>query len=249
MSLDAARARGAAALFGEKYGDTVRVVEMGAVSLELCGGTHLDNTAQVGAFHILREFSVASGVRRIEAVTGAEALAHFRKTEEALAEAAALYKARPEELREKLLAEQAELRALRRELEQRKAKDSHAGIDGLLAGAVSVGDALRVVAGKVEAGDAAALRQMGDFLRDKDPGIAAVLAAQMDGKLTFLAVCGAEAVQAGVKAGDLIRHVAGLCGGKGGGKADSAMGGGTQPENLEKALDAVVPFVAGIAKT
>ncbi len=244
MAIDEAKRRGATALFGEKYGNEVRVITMGDVSVELCGGTHLDNTAKAGTFHILAEFSVASGVRRIEAVTGEASLSGFLATEGKVHEIAGLLKTRPDELLDRIRAEQAELRELRRQLEQMKAKESLSEVSGLLDAAQDVGG-LRVLAVSRPGMDPGALRQLGDFLRDKEENIVAVLAAVNEGKLSFLAVCGKGAVSRGVKAGEIIRHVTAICGGKGGGKPDSAMGGGTDLSKMEEALGAVPAFVAG----
>jgi len=242
MSLDAARQKGATALFDEKYGDTVRVVDMSGYSIELCGGTHLDNTAKAGVFHIDSEFSVASGVRRIEATTGMRSLNHMERAERALFEAAAILKTNPKELREKLEQNQQEMKALRQKIEKYRARESAGEADRFLFGARQVGD-LRVLTATVPDGDADRLRQMGDVLREKAASIVAVLATVKGGKVTFLAVCGKDAVARGVKAGDVIKTVSAICGGKGGGKPDSAMGGGTDILKLDNALAAVDDFV------
>ena len=244
MSLDEARAEGAQALFGEKYGETVRVVTMGGFSSELCGGTHMDNTAKIGPFRIESEFSVASGVRRIEAVTGLE---FFRENEEnnrKLLEMADMLKSSPAEVVEKARAAMDSLRELRRRVETLQDKLRSGEIDNFIASAHAVG-ALRVVTVTLpgEAGTED-MRRMGDFLRDRAANIVAVLASVHEDKITFLAVCGKEAVAAGVKAGDIIRQVTAITGGKGGGKPDSAMGGGKDVLMLDNALAMVDNFVA-----
>ena len=245
LPIEEAKKRGAIALFGEKYGDTVRVVDMGeGYSVEFCGGTHLDNTAKVGVFHIASEFSVASGVRRIEATTGLASLAVMNRNQEMLFEAAAALKAKPGELREKAVQNMEELKELRHVVEAFKAKEALNEAGQFLMGAKDVGG-LKVVTATLADADADRLRKMGDFLRDKTQAVVAVLSAVKDGKITFLAVCGKEAVQKGVKAGDLIKHVTAICGGKGGGKPDSAMGGGTDVLKLDDALATVDDFVAG----
>ena len=245
LPIEEAKKRGAIALFGEKYGDTVRVVDMGeGYSVEFCGGTHLDNTAKVGVFHISSEFSVASGVRRIEATTGLASLAVMNRNQEMLFEAAAALKAKPSELREKAVQNMEELKELRHVVEAFKAKEALNEAGQFLMGAKDVGG-LKVVTATLHDADADRLRKMGDFLRDKTQAVVAVLSAVNDGKITFLAVCGKEAVQKGVKAGDLIKHVTAICGGKGGGKPDSAMGGGTDVLKLDDALATVDDFVAG----
>ena len=244
MSLDEAKKTGAKALFGEKYGDTVRVVDMGGYSVEFCGGTHLDNTAKVGVFHINSEFSVASGVRRIEATTGLKSLEIMNRNQERLFEAAAILKTKPGELREKAEQTMEELRQMRHLVEKYKAKEAAGETERFLLGGHSVGE-LKVLTATLPDADANKLRQMGDLLRDKQPNVVAVLSSVNGEKITFLAVCGKEAVQKGVKAGDIIKHVTAICGGKGGGKPDSAMGGGSDVLKLDDALAAVDDFVAG----
>ncbi|MGI5930592.1 alanine--tRNA ligase [Pseudoflavonifractor sp.] len=244
LPIEEAKKKGAIALFGEKYGDTVRVVDMGeGYSVEFCGGTHLDNTAKVGVFHIESEFSVASGVRRIEATTGAQSLKIMNQNQQKLFEAAAVLKAKPGELREKAEQTVAELRELRHMVEKFKAKEAAGETERFLMGGHAVGD-LKVLTATLPNGDAQKLRQMGDMLRDKQPNVVAVLSAVNDGKITFLAVCGKEAVAKGVKAGDIIKNVTAICGGKGGGKPDSAMGGGTDVLKLDDALAKVDDLVA-----
>ena len=243
MSLDEARSKGAQALFGEKYGERVRVVTMGGFSSELCGGTHMDNTAKVGPFRIESEFSVASGVRRIEAVTGLE---FFRENEEnnrRLLEMADILKTSPMEVVEKARATMENMRELRRRVDALQDKIRSGEIDNFITAAHSVGD-LKVVTATVPATTTDELRRMGDFLRERAANVVAVLAAVNEGKITFLAVCGKEAVAAGVKAGDIIRQVTAITGGKGGGKPDSAMGGGSDIMMLDNALAMVDNFVA-----
>ena len=244
MPIADARARGAIALFGEKYGDVVRVVDMGGgFSVELCGGTHLDNTAKVGVFHIDSEFSVASGVRRIEATTGIVTLRNIERNQEMLFEAAAALKAKPGALRERVGQTIEELRELRRTVEMFRAREAAGEADRILFGAHEV-KGLRVVTAALQDVDGAALRQMGDTLRGKDQTVVAVLAGTKDGKISFNVSCGAEAVARGIKAGDLIRTVCAVCGGKGGGKPESAMGGGTDPLKVDDALAQVDDFVS-----
>ena len=243
LPIEEAKKKGAVAVFGEKYGETVRVVEMGDFSMEFCGGTHLPNTAMAGAFRIRSEFSVASGVRRIEATTGKETMRFFEEFHQAVVQAAEALKAKPGELREKVQQIVQERKTLYQMLEKYKAKEAAGETDRILFGAHDVGS-LKVLTATVPEADAARLRQMGDLLRDKDPNIVAVLACVNDGKITFLAVCGREAVKQGIKAGDIIRQVSAIAGGKGGGKPESAMGGGTDVLMLDNALAMVDNFVA-----
>ena len=236
LPIEEAKQRGAIALFGEKYGDTVRVVEMGhGFSVEFCGGTHLDNTAKVGVFHIDSEFSVASGVRRIEATTGLKSLEVMNHNQQLLFEAAAVLKAKPGELRAKAEQNMEELRQMRHTIEKFKTREAAGETERILFGAHEVGG-LRVLTATVPEADAAKLRQMGDQLRDKAPNVVAVLAAVNGEKITFLAVCGKEAVARGIKAGDIVKQVSAIAGGSGGGKPDSAMGGGKDPLMLDNAL-------------
>ena len=243
LPIEEAKQKGATALFGEKYGDVVRVVDMGGYSVEFCGGTHLVNTAMVGSFRIESEFSVASGVRRIEAVVGRRCLAEMDKNREMLFNAAETMKTKPGELLQKLQSHVEEMRALRNLLEKYKAKEAAGETERVLLGAHEVGG-LRVLTATVPDADANKLRQMGDTIRDKDPNVVAVLAAVKEGKITFLAVCGKEAVARGVKAGDVIKQVSAIAGGSGGGKPDSAMGGGKDPLMLDNALAIVDNFVS-----
>ena len=245
LPIEEAKKKGAIALFGEKYGDTVRVVDMGeGYSVEFCGGTHLDNTAKVGVFHISSEFSVASGVRRIEATTGKASLDMMNRNQEILFQAAAALKAKPGELREKAEQTMAEVKALNQMVEKFKAKESAGEAERFLFGARQVGE-LKVLTATIADADANKLRQMGDMLRDKAPNVVAVLATVNGEKITFLAVCGKEAVAKGIKAGEIIKNVTAICGGKGGGKPDSAMGGGTNVLKLDDALASIDDFVAG----
>ncbi len=245
LPIEEAKKRGAIALFGEKYGDMVRVVDMGeGYSVEFCGGTHLDNTAKVGPFHILSEFSVASGVRRIEAITGwktLDCIKGYCGTINAVAEA---LKTKPAEVVDKAFQEVQELRELRQALERFKAKEALGEAGNFLMGAKEMGG-VKIVTATLNDTTADHLRKMGDFLKDKDPAVVAVLSGVSGGKITFLSVCGKDAVAKGIKAGDIIRAVAPLCGGKGGGRPDSAMGGGTDVLKLDDALASVDDFVAG----
>ena len=244
LPIEQAKAKGAIALFGEKYGDIVRVVDMGeGYSVEFCGGTHLANTAQVGVFHITSEFSVASGVRRIEATTGKRSLEIMNRNQAMLFEAAAVLKAKPGELREKAKAVMAEVKQLHQAVEKFEAEASLGQAQQFLMAAKDVGE-LKVLTVHRPGLDAGALRQMGDFLREKEPALVAVLASTNEEKISFLAVCGKQAIAKGIKAGELVKSVCTICGGKGGGKPDSAMGGGKDMLKLDDALAAVDDFVS-----
>ena len=243
LPLDEAKARGAVATFGEKYGQTVRVVTMGDFSMELCGGTHLDNTAKVGMFRIKSESSVASGVRRIEATTGRVSIDETRHGRNTLLKAAQFFKTAPNTILERMEQQANEMKELRQALEKFKAAASLGEARQVMASAKTVGG-LHVITGTRQNLDTNALRAMGDFMRDKDPSVVAVLASINGEKVSFLAVCGKEAVAKGIKAGDLVKSVSAVCGGKGGGKPDSAMGGGTDLLKVDDALATVDDFVA-----
>ena len=243
LPLDEAKARGAVATFGEKYGQTVRVVTMGDFSMELCGGTHLDNTAKVGMFRIKSESSVASGVRRIEATTGRVSIDETRHGRNTLLKAAQFFKTAPNTILERMEQQANEMKELRQALEKFKAEASLGEARQVMASAKTVGG-MHVITGTRQNLDANALRAMGDFMRDKDPSVVAVLASINGEKVSFLAVCGKEAVARGIKAGELVKSVSAVCGGKGGGKPDSAMGGGTDLLKVDDALATVDDFVA-----
>ena len=242
MSIEEAKASGATALFSEKYGNTVRVVNMGGYSVELCGGTHLDNTAKVGPFEIISECSVASGVRRIEAITGKACLERMEKAQQILFDAAARLKAKPAELVSRVQSYLEEVKDLKRAIERYKSKEAAGDVDRFLFGARKVG-CFKVLTAMVPNADANKLRQMGDLLRDREPYVVAVLATVSGDKPTFLAVCGKEAVAAGMKAGELVKQICCCCGGSGGGKPDSAMGGGKDATKIDNALALVDDYV------
>ena len=243
LPLAEAKARGAVATFGEKYGETVRVVTMGEFSMELCGGTHLDNTAKTGMFRIKSESSVASGVRRIEATTGKVSLEETRHGRTTLLKAAQFFKTAPGSILERMEQQANEMKELRQAVEKFKAEASLGEAKQVMASAKAVGG-LHIITSTRQGLDANALRTMGDFLRDKDPAVVAVLASITGEKVSFLAVCGKEAVAKGIKAGELVKSVSAVCGGKGGGKPDSAMGGGTDLLKVDDALATVDDFVS-----
>ena len=243
MSIDEAKAMGATALFSEKYGDTVRVVNMGGYSIELCGGTHLDNTAKVGPFRIVSESSVASGVRRIEAITGKVCLDEMELARQRVYNACSVLKTKPAELAQKLESQIEEIKNLKRAIEAYQAREAAGEADRFLFGAHDVGE-LKVITANIPNADANKLRQMGDTIRDKASNVVAVLSSVNGEKITILAVCGKDAIAKGIKAGDLVKQVCTACGGSGGGKPDSAMGGGKDVLKLDNALAQVDDFVA-----
>jgi alanyl-tRNA synthetase len=238
MPIDEARKEGAMALFGEKYGNVVRVVSMGDYSKEFCGGTHLSNTAKIGSFHLISEASIASGVRRVEAVTGKKVLEALKEAEQRGHEAAEELKTTPAELSNKARTVMNELKDSMRLVEKLQNKLISGEVDRFLREGKEI-DGLKLVLQNVGAVQTDWLRSAGDQLRDKAENVVAVLAAENGEKITFLAVCGKKSVAAGVKAGELVKLVTGITGGSGGGKPDSAMGGGKDASKLSEAMAAV----------
>ncbi|MDR2570247.1 MAG: alanine--tRNA ligase [Oscillospiraceae bacterium] len=245
MPIDDAKKLGAAALFGEKYGDIVRVVSIGAdasdnaYSMELCGGTHLENSAKAGAFNISSEFSIASGVRRIEATTGKETLLAFSDARRQLSKLAGMVKAGTiDEISEKFEQNISTFKELRSKLDAAIIKETRGEAEKMLAGSREIGG-LKVIAAYLEDTDVDVekLKQIEDNLRDWETRIVAVLAMSKGDKITIMAACGKEAIAKGIKAGELIKKLTAICGGSGGGKPEFAMGGaGNNPEKLREAL-------------
>jgi alanyl-tRNA synthetase len=240
MSMDAALAEGAMALFGEKYGAEVRVLNIGN-SIELCGGTHVRRAGDIGLFKILSEGGVASGVRRIEATTGPGALAYVREVEERLKAVADLVRANPEEAPRKVEQLAARVKGLEKELEQLRAKLAGGGSQDLASQAREV-KGIRVLAARLDGMDAKTLREAMDRLKDKLAPAAIVLAAVADNKVSLIAGVTKD-LTARLNAGELVNHVATQVGGKGGGRPDMAQAGGTDPSGLDAALAGVTAWV------
>jgi len=246
MDIESAQKTGAMMLFGEKYGETVRVLDIGS-SRELCGGTHVKATGDIGLFKIVGESGVAAGVRRIEAVTGENALAYLQSLEDTVAQAAGTLKATPVELNTRLGQLLDQLKTLEKDMAALKGKLASSQGDELLAQAHDVqaadGKTLKVLAATLEGADAKTLRDTLDKLKDKLKTAAIVLAAVDGGKVQLAAGVTADSVGK-VKAGELVNFVAQQVGGKGGGKPDLAMAGGTDPSKLTSALASVQAWVA-----
>jgi alanyl-tRNA synthetase len=235
MPVEEARKAGATALFGEKYGDVVRVVSAGDYSRELCGGTHLSATGEAGLLKIVSEGGVASGIRRIEAMTGFGAIGWYDDNERLLRQVADTVKAQPEDLPRKLEAMTDEIRTLRRAVEQANQKLAGSGMDGLMANATEI-NGLMVVAGRLDDLDMNALRTASDTLRNKLGSGVLVLASAKDGKVSLIVAATPDAVKAGVHAGNVIRAAAAACGGGGGGRPDMAQAGGKDVSAIPEAL-------------
>jgi len=241
MPIADAQKTGAMMLFGEKYGDEVRVLDIGS-SRELCGGIHVNRTGDIGVFKILHETGVAAGVRRVEAVTGNRALQVIQAREDELNQAAAALKAQPGELNVKLTQMLEHTRAVEKELAQMKSKLASAQGDELITQAKQIGSA-NVLAATLDGADAKSLRETLDKLRDKLKSSAIVLGSAVDGRVSLIAGVSSD-LTSKVKAGDLVNFVAQQVGGKGGGRADMAQAGGTQPEHLPQALASVHDWLA-----
>jgi len=240
MSIEDAQKTGAMMLFGEKYGDEVRVLDIGS-SRELCGGTHVARTGDIGAFKILLETGVAAGIRRVEATTGTSVLAYLGETEKNLGAIAQQVKATPAEAAERVAQLMEHSRALEKELDRLKSKLASSQGDELVQQAVDVGG-VRVLAAQLDGVDAKALRETADKLRDKLKSCALVLGTVADGKVSLIAAVTPD-VTGKIKAGELVNFVATQVGGKGGGKPDMAMAGGSEPGHLPAALASVRPWV------
>ncbi len=236
MSIDEAKKSGAMALFGEKYGDTVRVVSMGDFSKELCGGTHVSRTGQIGFFKILSENGVAAGVRRIEAVTGANVMKHYAEVERELNEAAAIVKSTPAALADKLNAMLKEIKALQSENEALKSKAAKEALGDVLNQVKDV-KGVKLLATKVQGVDMNGLRELGDQLKDKIGDGVVVLASDTEGKVSLIVMATDGAMSKGAHAGNMIKELAPLVGGGGGGRPNMAQAGGKNPTGIDPCLE------------
>ena len=243
MPIDEAKKRGAMALFGEKYGDRVRVVQAGDFSIELCGGTHLSNTAQAGIFKIVSEASVAAGVRRIEAITGKGVLAFINEKQRMITDAAKALKTTPAEMLQRVEQVMADIREMGKNIDKLSAKIANMQLVDLFNVSRDI-KGVNVIAVKLDDVNMDTMRQMGDTIKERAPKMVAVLSTVIGGKINFLCVCGPEAVKTGAHAGKIVKATAAICGGGGGGRPDSATAGGKNVDKLEEALEAVNNIVA-----
>ncbi|MBQ9805260.1 MAG: alanine--tRNA ligase [Clostridia bacterium] len=248
MALEEAKKLGAMALFGEKYGKIVRVVRMGEHSIEFCGGTHVDNTAKIGMFKILSESSVAAGVRRIEATTGLGVLGLLAEKNALIMDTAKELKVqKPSDLAKRAAQLQAELSAMKKEIESLNSKMAASKLDDIMANAVNV-KSVRLVCADLAGMQADAARSLADEIKARYEDVVAVLSIHGDGKLNFIAVAGKTAVAAGAHAGKLVGAVAAVTGGKGGGRPDNAMAGGRDEAKVAEALAAANDALAAMLK-
>ena len=246
--IETARAEGAMALFGEKYGSVVRMVKMGSFSTELCGGTHCNNTGKIGLFKIVSESSVAAGVRRIEAVTGLGVLRLIAEKDELLAEAASELKVQNvSDIVKKAAALQNELHNAKKEIDILNSKLASTKLNGILSSAKQIG-AVKLISARLDDMQIDAARALADDIKAKYADTVAVLAVLSDGKLNFIAVAGKDAITAGAHAGKLVGAVASVCGGKGGGRPDNAMAGGKDLDKVDEALLAAETTLLGFLK-
>ncbi|AKL95239.1 alanyl-tRNA synthetase AlaS [Clostridium aceticum] len=233
-----AKAMGAEALFGEKYGETVRVVKVGDYSIELCGGTHIKNSSEIGMFFILSEGGVASGVRRIEAVTGAEAYRFVKNQQNTLQKAAELLKTSPSNMVSRLETFVVETKEKDREISRLKAQLATGAVDELLEKVKIIQDT-KVIVTKVDVEGVEDLRKLGDTLKEKIQSGVVLLASEAEGKVSFVATATKDLLGKGVHAGNLVKEAAKITGGGGGGRPDMAQAGGKNPEKIKEALEAV----------
>jgi hypothetical protein len=235
MDVESAKKSGAMALFGEKYHGDVRVVSMGDFSKELCGGTHVKNTSEIGAFKIISESGIAAGVRRIEALTGDALNDYYRGLEEKLQTLAKQLKTNVSELGDRIDNLLEEVKALKSENEQLKSKLANEAMGNAAENIVDV-KGVKLLAMKVEGVEMNELRNLGDQLKkDTDDGVV-VLASQVDGKVNLMVMAGESAVKKGAHAGNIVKAIAGFVGGGGGGRPNMAQAGGKKPEGIDEAL-------------
>ena len=248
MPIEEAKKLGATALFGEKYGDVVRVVSAGDFSVEFCGGTHVKNTANLGLFRIRQEGSVAAGVRRIEALTGNGLLEYIDKANAVIMGAATAMKiANPKALVEGAVKVQQIIKEQQKVINELNAQLAAYQLGSLYDNAVEE-NGVKIMTESVEGVDADLLRDMCQKARDKDPSTVVVIASANGGKVTFAAACGKEAISRGILAGKVVKAVAQMAGGNGGGKPDMAMAGAKDVSKIEEALAAVKDTVLGMLK-
>ncbi len=246
--IETARKKGAMALFGEKYGAVVRMVSMGEASVELCGGTHVHNTAKIGLFKITYEGSVAAGIRRIEAVTGENVLALIADRDALIAETARELKAQNvNDIAKRAAAQAEEIRRLKHELDSLNSKLAAAKASEYVGSAIEIGS-VKLVAAYAEGMDLASARELSDKLKAEMANVVAVFAVKNEGKINFVCACGAEAVKAGAHAGKIVGAVAAVTGGKGGGRPDSAVAGGADAGKIADAVAAAEEIVKGFIK-
>ena len=247
LNIEDAKKTGAKALFGEKYGDTVRVVSMGEFSKEFCGGTHVKNTADIKAFKILSESGIAAGTRRIEAITGDNVLSYYAEVEKTLNEAAKAAKCSTADLTDKITKMLAEIKALNSEIESLKSKAAKESL-GNVENDIKEVNGVKVIATKVSGVDMNGLRDLGDQLKTKIESGVVVIASETDGKVNLIAMVTDDAIKKGAHAGNLIKEISGLVGGGGGGRPNMAQAGGKNPAGIDECLVKAVSVIESQTK-
>ena len=243
MTIDEAKKTGAMALFGEKYGEKVRVVSMGDFSKELCGGTHVSNTGEIAVFKIISEAGIAAGVRRIEALTGDGVFAYYKEIEKRQGEIAAMLKTSPAEIEEKIAHLQAEVKTLHSENEALKAKMAKDAVGDVMSQVQEI-KGVKLLAVALDDVDMNGLRDLGDQLKEKLGEGVVVLASVAGGKVSLLAMVTEEAQKAGAHAGNLVKGMAAIVGGGGGGRPNMAQAGGKNPDKVPEALKEAASLLA-----
>ena len=245
--IETAKKDGAMALFGEKYGSVVRMVKMGDFSTELCGGTHLDNTAKAGLFKIISESSVAAGIRRIEGTTGQGVLTLLSEKDALIEATAKEMKVAATDITKRAAQLQSEIKAAKSEIESLEAKMASSKIDVLRKSAKDV-NGTTVYSGRLDGLALPAVRNLCDELRAENENSVTVVASVVDGKLNFICGCGKDAVAQGANAGRIVKEVAAICGGSGGGRPDTATAGGKDIDKIPSAIDSVEAIVKNYIK-
>lgn len=240
--IETAKKEGATALFGEKYGEVVRVINIGGYSIELCGGTHLENSAQIGSFKIISESGVAAGVRRIEAVTGFGALEFYEERENIILNICENLKANPKNVVSKSLSIIEENKKLLKEIESLKSKLSSGLLDEILSQKETI-NGMDILLSKVQNMDMDTLRNMGDKIKEKLSDYVILLASDNDGKVNFISMCSDSAIKNNLKAGDIVKVAATICGGGGGGRPNMAQAGGKDPNKIDEAIKLALDFI------
>ena len=235
MPIDEARKLGAMAIFGEKYGDIVRVVSMGDYSIEFCGGTHIDNTGKVGGFKIVSEAGIASGVRRIEAITGSNVIKYLAAKESTIGSVVKTLKTSESDLTRKATQVMSDLKELENTIKSIKSDEISGSVDDIINSAKEVGEA-KLITKKFENTDTDQLRSISDAIREKTDDVVIVLAAVNDGKVTFIVSVSEDLIGKGYHAGKLIKEIAAAAGGGGGGKANMAQAGAKDPSKVDDAF-------------
>ena len=247
MTLEEAKAKGAMALFDDKYGNKVRVVEVGDYSMELCGGTHVLNSGEIGLFKIVNESGVAAGVRRIEALTGFAAIKYVEQKQEMLMEACAALKCNEKDIINKISMQNSEIKEKEKEISELKAKLTSGAEDDILNSAKNI-NGVSVIAYPLEDVDGNALRDLGDKIRNKEPKSVVVLISNVNGKVNLVAMATKEAVASGIHCGKIIKEVAQVVGGGGGGRPDMAQAGGKLPEKINEAIEKSYSIIESLVK-